>query len=928
MLASRIFPLMLLFGALFLALTVKVYLLQVVRGEQALTDVADTMTKTISTPSSRGNIYDCNGVLLAYNELVQNVTVTDNGAYQDGYERNLMLLRLISILDAHGETVQPTLPLYLDEKGTLQTNFSSETARLRFLRDMYGVKNVNQLTEEQRSASAQDIFDFFVKKFGVGSYRNGSTYLVTTDQALKCLHIRYALYSNYYVRYNPTTVALNVKEKTAAAILEHAAELSGVEIENSYVRRYNNAVYFSHIIGYTGKASTEEIQSLNAAGGNYVSGDVIGKSGIEASMETSLQGTKGTKTVYVNNLGQIQKVIGTEDCISGDDVYLSVDAKLQIGIYFLLEQKLAGILISNLVNEGTDPHDEDHRISVKAAYNQLIANNILDFEAFEKADNNTPESRLFRAFTVGQSRVLSDIRKLLTSVSPEPYEALSEDKQQYLDELYDVLLSEEILLRDKIDVGSPMYAAYRIDGTVSLQEYLRYALENGWVDTGLLSLEGDYTSSEQVYRELVELILPALKESRDFSKSIYKNLIYNNTIKRCDLALALFSQHVLEYDEEWVDVLSVGTDNTAFEFMKKVITSMELTPAMLALDPCSAAATLVDPNTGKVKAMVAYPGYDNNRINEPDYYLMLLEDMSSPLFNTATQAQCAPGSVFKLVTSAATLELGTMDPNEKITTKGVFTEVGMNLECSIYPDTHGDICLREALRDSCNYFFCEACYRFSMVDDRYSDSTGLDILQKYASLMGLGEKSGVEVAEYVPHISTTSAIASAIGQGSNLYSNVQLARYVTAVATSGNLYGLTLLDHTVQADGTFLKSYHGELLSKTKLSEETWYNIHTGMHLSATEGSTAPLFSHKVDLASKTGTAQESSLRPDHATFVAYAPYKDPQVCLAVSILHGYTSGNTAEVGGYILDFYFGHMDLDDILTSDARDIGGGIVRE
>ncbi len=920
--SSRLFPLTLVVVALFGALFIRMFALQVLGGAEAQKTVTESMTRTVEIPSTRGNIYDRNGVLLAYNRKVSNVTVMDDGSYSDGYERNLMVLRLIEILEAQGETVVQSVPLYLDDGGQLQTSFSSEAARLRFLRDIYGRKSVSELTEEEMASTPEEIYQFFRNKFGVGSYRNGETYLVTAAHALKCIYIRYAMYQNYYIRYNAVTVAEDVSEKTVAAILEHAPELLGVKIEQTYQRIYNNAVYFSHIIGYTGEISTEELTALNEAGGAYSAGDTVGKTGIEASMESLLQGTKGSQTMYVNNVGQIQKIISTTDPVAGENVYLSVDSSLQVGIYFLLERKLAAVLAEHLVNEEIDEEEnEAHNISVKTAYNQLISNSILNTDLFSRASSASASMRLYRAYVAGREQVIADLEKELTSTVPTPYNRLPETMQDYLDVLYDVLLSEEILLRSNIDVTSSVYVSYRRQGTISLAEYLRYALENGWVDTSLLPLEMKYSSSEQVYHLLLDLVFRTVSESRVFAKSVYESLIMNGGIDRCDLALALYEQGVLVFDREWVDRLYEHSDEVAFEFLKEKIIRIELTPAQLALDPCTASATLVESGTGKVLAMVAYPGYDTNRITEADYYASLLADQSSPLFSSATQAQVAPGSSFKMVTAAASLELETLEPDTEIETLGLFTKVGMNLKCAVWPKNHGMETLWEALRDSCNYFFCEAAYRFSLVDEEYSDSTGLKIIREYAAKLGLGKKSGVEVAEYAPHISDTSAIASAIGQGSHLYSNVQLACYSATVATKGTVYDLTLLDHTTSPEGTLTKSFRGTLVEKTILEQATWDNIWMGMYAATHSGSTGALFSGNVEVAGKTGTAEESSRRPEHASFVCFAPYLMPEVSAAVSIYHGYTSGNAAQIGGQIMDFYFGYITLDQILASDANGI-------
>ncbi len=925
---SRLFPLVMVFLCMFGALYVRMYKLQIVEGDEAEKNVKNTTVKTVYTSPTRGNIYDSTGTLLAYNKLVQNVTVIDDGSYRNGYERNHMLLELIRILDRYGETVEQSLPIYYDEHGELQENFASENARLRFLRDMYGKTSVTLLSDEQKAATKQDILEFYMKKFGVGVNADKTTYEVEPEAALKCLYIRYSMYSYYYVRYNAAVVARNVKDETVAAIREHAASLRGVDIGQSYTRVYNDPEYFCHILGYTGAASADEIEALNEQGGDYVSGDIIGKAGIESSMELYLHGTSGSTSMYVNNYGQIQQIIEKVDPEAGNDIYLSIDATLQKGIYHLIEQKLAGILVAHLKNEDVDPADSDHYIPIKQAYYQLISNNVLSIAHFASEEAGEAEKRLYEAFADKQAEVLAAVEDELLSLEPAAYRDLPEDMQTFLSELYSVLQDKSILIRSNIDTASEMYQAYRVDGSVSLEEYLRYALEAGWVDVTLLKLDDKYSSTETVYRRLVELILESLEESDRFSFAIYKKLIYDDAVSRCDIGLALFEQGALKNDPEYIEQLRTGNSYIAFKFLSDKIASIEITPAQLALDPYSGAATVTDAATGKVLAMVSYPGYDNNRISESSYYRQLLNDQSTPLYGTATQARTTPGSIFKLVTTAAALETGTMTPDTYLTTHGSFTGGGITVKCWCYPANHGDLNLHSAIMASCNDFFCQVAYRFSQVDGVLNDSYGISILRKYAGLLGLAEKSGVEIVESMPFVTDTSVISSAIGHGTNLYANSQLARYATTIATRGNVYDLTLLDRRTDAKGTLIQSYRGELVSKTEFNDLTWDTMHLGMHLVVQQGSISRLFSGNVDVAAKTGTAIENINRPDHATFISFAPYSDPEISVAVTIPHGYTSGNTAEIGAYIYDYYYGHITYDDIIDAGAKDIGGNDIHD
>ncbi|MBQ6293887.1 MAG: penicillin-binding protein [Lachnospiraceae bacterium] len=945
---SRLFPVVMVFIVLFGLLFHRMYKLQIVGGEEAEKSVQSTTIRTVTTPAVRGRIYDRNGVLLAYNKLTQNVTVTDDGSYANGYERNVMLIRLIRILDEHGETVEQTIPVYCDENGKLQESFASDAARLRFLRDMYGKKSVDELTEEESASHAEEIVSYYTERYGIGRNRDKTTYEIDLPTTVKLIYIRWSMAQNYYVRYRASVVARDVSETTVAAIRENQSRLLGVDIEQANERVYNDAVYFSHIIGYLGLASVEEIDKMNEQGGGYVSGDLIGKAGIESTMEEQLRGTSGSVTMYVNNLGQVQKIIEETDSVAGDDIYLSIDAGLQKATYHLIEQKLAGILVANLRNADVDPTDSEHRVPVKKVYYQLIANNVLDLRRFGDEDAGPAQQRIYEVFAEFRDEALAEAEEELLSDTPTAYNDLTEDMQDCFSALYSVLQDEKILIRGNIDTDAEVYKAYRQDGTISLQEYLREALKRGWVDVAALKLDDKYISSEAVYRQLVVQIMEKLKDSTVFAKAVYEKLIYAGLVMRSDLGLALYEQGVLEEEQLWINRLKLREfvnedgepdeealasdnrrrENAAFAFIKEKINKIQITPAQLAIDPYSAAATVVETATGKVLAMVSYPGYDNNRMDDPAYYASILNDESTPLLNTATQARTTPGSVFKPVTSAAAMETGVMTERTFLTTHGVFSAAGIEVHCWSYPNSHGTINIPLALKYSCNDFFSQVGYRLSLVDGNYVDAVGMEKLREYATLMGLGSKSGVEVAESEPVISDTSAITSAIGHGTHLFTSSHLARYATTIATRGTVYDLTLLDHRNDTTGRLVESYRGEVVSNTVYAETTWDTIHYGMHLVALEGGYEYLFSGKVDFACKTGTARENPNRPNHATFICFAPYNDPEIAVGVTIPHGYTSGNAAELGGYVFDYYYGYLTDEDVFGSEAKDAGGNDITE
>ena len=303
--SSRLVALSLLFIGMFALLTVNLFNLQIVHGEDYLNEYMQKTEKVIYTPGTRGNIFDRNGNVLAYNELAYSVAVQDTGAYQTAQERNAMLLRLVRILEKHGETVEGEFEVGLDENGEMVYTTSSESARRRFLRDYYNLTTADDLDKDGKNPSGITAREAFEGKFT--EYRmdsivdeNGNPVVLSDETALNMVNIWYTMKLTEYRKYEQTTVATNVSDETVAEILENTANLQGVTIEESSVRVYNNSIYFEPLIGYIGKVQEDQLEELNKGipeGSNqaYQLTDLVGRTGLEASMEKELQGKRAIR---------------------------------------------------------------------------------------------------------------------------------------------------------------------------------------------------------------------------------------------------------------------------------------------------------------------------------------------------------------------------------------------------------------------------------------------------------------------------------------------------------------------------------------------------------------------------------------------------------------------------------------------------------
>lgn len=923
--------------------------LQIVHGEEYLEDFVLQTLKTRDISATRGKIYDRNGTLLAYNELAYTVKIED--VYESGSTKNAslnaMLMTLIDMIEENGDSVITDFKIIVNEDGEFE--FSAEgTTLLRFLADVYGYTTVDKLDENEKNATADDVMEYLSgsKNFAIGAREDpedsksdfipGKGY--SKEDWLKLVTIRYAMNLTSYRKYVGTTVATNVSEETVAMLMENSEDLPGVSIVSDTVRRYVDSKYFAHVLGYTGKISSDELTSLNeemASEGKgsdvYNINDVVGKSGIEAYMETTLQGNKGYEKVVVDNMGKVISIEEREEATAGQDVYLTIDAELTKAVYNILEQKLAGLVSSKITNTKEYVATEssgsaDITIPIYDVYFQMFYNSVLDLKHLASDDAGETEKAIYEAHEAYKEQVYEKLRTELFS-DLTPYNKLTKEYQVYESNIVSLLNKNGVILSDEVDAEDETQIAWATEEVISLGEYLKYCISKNWIDVSKLSLDEKYSDSSEIFDKLVDYIITMVDKNTDLQKRFYKYMLLNEVISGRQVCQALCEQGVVEVTEEEETALYSGKIS-AYQFMKNRIDNLDITPAQLALDPCNASCVITDVNTGDVLALVSYPGYDNNLMAnsiDAEYYAKLNSDKSMPQYNFATQSTLAPGSTFKMVTATAGLMEGVITTSSSTFCTGTFTEITPSPRCWRRAG-HGSENVMTAIRDSCNYFFYNVGYLLSTRSGTYNEEEGLATLEKYADMYGLTEKSGVEISEATPIVSTEYPVTSAIGQGSNSFTTVGLARYVTAIANSGTCYNLTLLEKVTDAEGNLTEAFSPDVRNEIEMPQSYWDVIHSGMRKVVENKS---YFSDlAVNVAGKTGTAEQTKSRPNHALFVCYAPYEEPEIAIATRIPYGYSSDYAAQATRDILKYYYGLAEEEELITGTASTPEGGISNE
>lgn len=321
------------------------------------------------------------------------------------------------------------------------------------------------------------------------------------------------------------------------------------------------------------------------------------------------------------------------------------------------------------------------------------------------------------------------------------------------------------------------------------------------------------------------------------------------------------------------------------------------------------AAAVIQVGTGEVLAMASYPTYDLETFNQD--YDELVKDERLPMFNRATQGVYAPGSTFKLCTSVAALEEGIITPSTIIEDKGIYTYyVDPQPMCWIWRQahtTHGRINVSQAIVDSCNYFYYEV-----------GRLTGIKKLDEYATAFGLGQSTGIEIGDVSGVLASPEwaeahdrewtdgqTITAAIGQSYNLFTPLQLANYVATLVSGGEHYEAHLLKNVKSYDNSRVVDVYGKgPMNDLNISDSTMAAVTKGMH-DLTYDSLRSAFSRcVVEAGAKTGSAQVGT-DIANGTFVAYAPYDDPEIAIAIVVEKGGSGSLLANAAVDIINAWF-----------------------
>ena len=404
-------------------------------------------------------------------------------------------------------------------------------------------------------------------------------------------------------------------------------------------------------------------------------------------------------------------------------------------------------------------------------------------------------------------------------------------------------------------------------------------------------------------------------------------------IKQTDMSIdgTITGEYITEEAVSGDDVtltIDANIQDVAEKSLKELIEKIRNGGFGRVYDAKSGAVVALNVKTGEVIAMSSYPDFepqlfiDGISTEKWDEYT---KGERSALLNRTIQSAYAPGSVFKMATAIAGLESGAITNTETIYDSGVYYYGGSSWRCWTYTDYgvgHGSLNVAGAIKHSCNYFFYETAKRM-----------GIDTLVKYARYLGLGSKTGIELAgEEAGMLASKetsaklgqewyggNALNAAIGQGDNSFTPLQIAKYIAMITNGGHDIDITLIKEITKADGTTIdkdkvEEYINNRLGIKKeekddiqISEETIKTVMEGMRSVTTDtgGTAYSVFKNfEIEVGGKTGSAEAG--KNVNAWFTGFAPYDDPEIAVVVFVENGGHGYYTATVARGIFESYFG----------------------
>lgn len=500
-------------------------------------------------------------------------------------------------------------------------------------------------------------------------------------------------------------------------------------------------------------------------------------------------------------------------------------------------------------------------------------------------------------------------------------------------------VKENVLLYPGVDAGVTSKRKYIGDGTlaahilgvvgaISAEEYAEQKeatdlllAEDGLSEEerGLIKAQG-YGYTDKIGKNGIEKAMEKYLHGTKGTKNITVDSD-GNTTESYSVVPRSGDSVMLTIDQQMQEIADASLKKRILEVTDDEAIANGLTAA--------GAVVVLDAKDSAVLAAAAYPDFSLSTYY--DDYDTLAADPGKPLWNRAFQSTYSPGSTMKPMIAIAALEEGLITPDTRLYCKGTYQYIDQLFAC-FNNTSHGSITVKGALKYSCNIFFYEMARQL-----------GIDKMNTYSALFGLGEKTGIEIAEsggILAGIKSRDAqglgwkagetLLAAIGQSDNSFSPLQLANYCAAMANGGTRYVPYLVNKVISSDRrTTVFEHKPQIAVKTNISKLTLDTVKEGMYLVANEGSCKnDLGNLRYKVACKTGTAEKSKIidgkivNGTDGFLITFGPYDDARIAIAVVIENAGSGSVTARVAADIYQYYFSTLDKQDSVQDENVLIG------
>lgn len=893
---NRLFVLLVIVAAIFAVLVCRLFYMQIVNGEEASAGITSSVTREVSMPAARGNIYDRYGRPLAVNEAAFSIEIDDSIAV-DYEDKNEQVVELYEKMKENGYTVTDNLPISRDT----EPKFTISGDELEEWKTDIG------LDKKQMRYDAARTLEYLYDSYGLDETvdENKKREIVSlginiSDKNIMIMNLIMTIESNGGEIVDELPIS---EDRPYTFIIENEKE----------IQRWKKDVSMEgEELDYTAEESMEYLIDLF---------------GIPQNMSPAMQRKLAAVrySLYLQRFKKYQPVTVAREI--NDKIIAEVKENLDI---------FPGVSVET---ESMRKYEEGDKFSNILGYIRQISDEELkEYEqyGYDSGDivGKTGIEKVMELELNGKDgKMLVEVDNMGRKISTLETEAPVSGNDVFLTIDKDLQIAAYNYLEDALAeaIITRLTSELEKDVPVTLKQ-----LFTSMIESGSISVSSIMKAEEGYQLTLKNLILSYNKdidisdsEQKTAAKQVLTKAVEDGTLSYTTMIFVMLEQGIITADDNYRSRIVSG-ELSPLEIIIDKLRTGDLTPAETNLNPCSGSVVVSDVNSGKTLALVTYPSYDNNELVNTfnnEYYNKLLEDPSTPLVNRPLMQKKAPGSTLKMVTAVAALETGIITPEQTIKDEGLFTKAGTPYaRCMIYSlngSTHGYVNVSHALEVSCNYFFYDVSYMLGGETDDPTSLKGITILDEYYDAFGLNSPTGMEIGENPPSMASPSykeeimkwqnpeatpsqtrwtsgdTIRAAIGQSVNSFSAASMNKYIATLANGGTRYKMHLIDKVKSSDGSVTQQTEEVVENIMEIDRANLDAVYEGMRL-VTQGSKGTLRNvfkdFPIDVAAKSGTAEENKNNSSHSWFVGFAPYDNPQIAVTVMIPFGDVSGSPAAV--------------------------------